>query len=167
MRHAVLLLLIAGFTLLTVVGGTAVAHEPKNVTAKRQHIESRARAQRGTPYVYGGSSPSGFDCSGFTSWVFAGHGASLPHSAAGQFALGGVGDFKHLWKRARLHTGDLVFFKTTSARVGHAGIYIGKGKFIHASSSSGVRIDSVWDRYYYGPRFVGATRVPALQSSKH
>jgi peptidoglycan endopeptidase LytE len=139
------------------------AHEPSKVDKRRRHIEKRARKQLGAPYVYGGSSPSGFDCSGFTRWVFAGHGANLPHSAAGQFALGRVGAFKRLWRRARLHPGDLVFFKTTSARVGHAGIYVGRGRFIHASTSGGVRIDSVRDRYYWAPRWVGATRVPALQ----
>jgi cell wall-associated NlpC family hydrolase len=68
-----------------------------------------------------------------------------------------------VWKRRRLNRGDLVFFKTTGARVGHAGIFIGHGRFIHASSSRGVRIDSIWDPYYYGPRFVGATRIPALR----
>ena len=69
---------------------------------------------------------------------------------------------KRIWRRARLEPGDLVFHKTTSARVGHAGIYIGKGKFISATSSEGVRVRSLYDSYW-GPRWVGATRVPAIQ----
>jgi cell wall-associated NlpC family hydrolase len=88
----------------------------------------------------------------------------LPHNAGAQFSLGGDGNYRHLWKKRKLATGDLVFFDTTSGRVGHVGIYVGRGRFIHASSSNGVRIDSVHDPYYYSPRFVGAVRVPALRT---
>ena len=121
----------------------------------------RAKSQRGTPYRYGGTSPSGFDCSGFTRWTFDGR-QNLPHSSSSQFDMGKRRGFKRVWKRQRLHPGDLVFFKTTSARVGHAGIFVGNGKFISSTSSSGVRVDSLHDSYW-GPRWVGATRVPALQ----
>lgn len=61
---------------------------------------------------------------------------------------------------------DLVFFHTVGAGVGHAGIYIGKGKFISATTSSGVHIDSIYDPYYWGPRWVGAVRVPATRHFK-
>lgn len=143
---------------------SAVAHSHKDWKQARKHVESRARTQRGARYSYGGSSPSGFDCSGFTRWVYAGHGANLPHSSMAQFDMAGRNGFKRVWEMKNLEVGDLVFFKTTSARVGHAGIYIGGKRFIHSSSSGhGVRIDRVDDPYYYRDRFVGATRVPATQ----
>jgi cell wall-associated NlpC family hydrolase len=135
---------------------------PEALKARRQ-IEKRARTQIGTPYVWGGSSSGGFDCSGFTRWVFLPK-AALPHNSDAQFALAGQGRYKRLWRKRKLATGDLVFFDTTSGRVGHVGIYVGEGKFIHASSSNGVRIDSVHDPYYYSPRFVGAVRVPPLRT---
>jgi cell wall-associated NlpC family hydrolase len=141
---------------------SAAARGPKKVLAARRLIEKRARKQIGTPYAWGGSSPGGFDCSGFTRWVFLPK-ATLPHNSDAQFALGGNGAYSRLWKKRKLATGDLVFFDTTSGRIGHVGIYIGAGKFIHASSSSGVRIDSVHDPYYYAPRFVAAVRAPALK----
>jgi cell wall-associated NlpC family hydrolase len=92
---------------------------------------------------------------------------SLPHSSIDQFYMGRRRGFKRIWNLKNLERGDLVFFKTTSARVGHAGMYLGRGRFIHSSSSGGgVRVDSVWDRYYYKPRFVGATRTPYTQRFK-
>lgn len=138
------------------------AHSHRDFRQQRQHVEDRGRSVRGTRYRYGGTSPrTGFDCSGFTRWVYKEHGADLPHSSMDQFRMGSRGRNKRIWKRSKLQVGDLVFFKTTSRRVGHVGIYIGNGKFIHSSSSGGhVRISSIWDPYYYGPRFVAATRLP-------
>ena len=150
----------------TLLGHPALPHSSKKLKVRRKQVAKRARQKLGASYSYGAGGPRAFDCSGFTSWVFGGHGAELPHNAAAQFARGRAGRFRRVWKRSKLRTGDLVFFDTTGARVGHGGIYIGKGRFIHASSSRGVRIDSVWDRYYYGPRWVGATRVPSLRT-KH
>lgn len=145
-----------------IVPAPVEAHSLRNYQKQRSHVEERARTQRGTRYRYGGTSPrTGFDCSGFTRWIFMDHGAQLPHSSIDQFYMARRRGHKRIWRRSKLVVGDLVFFKTTSRRVGHAGMYIGKGNFIHSSSSGGgVRIDSVWDRYYYGRRFVGATRLP-------
>lgn len=142
--------------------GSVWAHRHRDFRAERVHIEERGRSVLGTRYTYGGSSPrSGFDCSGFTRWVFSDHGAELPHSSIDQFYLARRDGHKRIWKRAKLEVGDLVFFKTTSARVGHAGIYIGNGRFIHSSSAAGsVVIHSLMEGYYR-ERFVGATRVPA------
>jgi cell wall-associated NlpC family hydrolase len=111
----------------------------------------------------GGSPSSGFDCSGFTSWVFRDHGASLPHSSIDQFRYAGSNGSRRVWKARNLQRGDLVFFKTTSARVGHAGIYLSKWRFIHSSSAGGsVQISSMSDGYYR-ERFVGATRLKATR----
>lgn len=80
-----------------------------------------------------------------------------------QFRLGNRAAHKRIWKKRNLKKGDLVFHKTTSARVGHVGIYVGRGKFISATSSSGVRKKSIHDPYYWGPRWVGAVRLRATQ----
>jgi peptidoglycan endopeptidase LytE len=155
--------LVAVITALSVVmSGTASAHHVSDHIRERKHIEERARSATGSPYRYGGTSRSGFDCSGFTRWTFGGHGASLPHSSIDQFNMAKRRGHKRIWKRSRLNVGDLVFHKTTSARVGHAGIYVGGGKFISTTSSGGVRVSSLYDSYW-GPRWVGATRVPATQ----
>lgn len=147
--------------LVTFVPSSVSAHSHEEFKRQRAHIEDRARGQIGTRYSYGGTSPrSGFDCSGFTRWLYSEHGASLPHSSADQFALGRRNGYKRIWKRSSLEVGDLVFHKTTSARVGHVGVYIGGGRFVSSTSSGGVRIRSIYDPYYWGPRWVGATRLP-------
>jgi cell wall-associated NlpC family hydrolase len=151
-------LLVAAAILGTVA--PADAHEPADYRTERDHVRARARRQLGTPYRSGGSTPSGFDCSGYTRWVYSGHGANLPHSSAAQFELAHRKGYERVWNRSALEVGDLVFFDTTSARIGHAGIYIGRDRFISSTSSSGVKIDSVYDRDYWGPRWVGATRLP-------
>ncbi|MDP9227042.1 MAG: C40 family peptidase, partial [Actinomycetota bacterium] len=111
--------------LVLTIGGPASAHVLSNWHKERHHIKRRAVGQLGDSYVYGGTSPSGFDCSGFTRWTFLTHGADLPHSAAWQFDLGSHKGYRRIWKRTHLKTGDLVFFHTTSSYIGHAGIYIG------------------------------------------
>lgn len=115
----------------------------------------------GTRYVYGGSSPSGFDCSGFTMYVFKQMGVSLPHSATSQWQSG---KGQKLYSASKLKSGDLVFFNDPSRSKGkacsHAGIYMGGGQFIHASSAnSGGVIVSTLSSGYYNTYFVGGMRV--------
>ncbi|MCS7209685.1 MAG: NlpC/P60 family protein [Fimbriimonadales bacterium] len=113
----------------------------------------RALSYLGVRYRYGGSSSRGFDCSGFTMYIYRRHGILLPHSASAQYRLG-----KPV-SRSELRPGDLVFFRTRGRRISHVGIYIGDGKFVHASSSRGrVRIDTL-DSGYYKQRYVGARRI--------
>ena len=154
--------IIAVLTGLAATAAPAQAHVRDRVRKQRGHIKDRIRGQVGTRYSYGGSSPNGYDCSGLTRWTFDDHGANLPHSSMDQFRLGKRDRYERIWKRSKLKRGDLVFHKTTSARVGHVGVYIGRGKFVSATSSEGVRVRSIYDRYYWGRRWVGATRVPAL-----
>ncbi|MGH2751486.1 MAG: C40 family peptidase [Actinomycetota bacterium] len=137
------------------------AHEYGNAFKQRKHIKNRGKSAVGSPYRYGGTSRSGFDCSGFTLWTFDGHGHNLPRTTSEQFNLAKKHGYKRVWKRKNLKRGDLVFHKTTSARVGHAGIYVGKGKFVSSTSSSGVRVRSLYDPYYWGKRWVGAVRTPS------
>ncbi len=149
---------------VAISGTTAVpasAHHLQKYSKQRAHIEARARSVLGTPYRSGGTSRAGFDCSGMTRWTYLQHGANLPHSSMDQFGLAKRDKHKRVWKRSELEVGDLVFHKTTSARVGHVGIYIGQGKFISATSSEGVKVRDLYDPYYWGPRWVGATRLPA------
>ena len=108
-----------------------------------------ARHFVGTRYVYGGSSPrSGFDCSGLVRYVYGHFGVSLPHSSFGQFDRG------RRIARSALRPGDLVFFDG----LGHVGMYVGHGRFIHAPhSGTRVRIETLAG--WYGSRFVGARRL--------
>lgn len=121
---------------------------------KQAEILSRAQAMRGVRYRLGASSRSATDCSGFTSQVFARSGYHLPRTSSEQSGAG------QRVSRASLQPGDLVFFKTRrGTRVSHVGIYMGKGKFIHASSGGGkVQINSLSDDYY-NRRFVTGRRV--------
>jgi cell wall-associated NlpC family hydrolase len=113
----------------------------------------RALGYLGARYCYGGSGSRGFDCSGFTSYIYRPHGISLPHNSAAQYRVG-----KPV-SRSELRPGDLVFFRTRGNRISHVGIYIGNGKFVHASSARGrVRIDTLTSGYYH-QRYVGARRI--------
>ena len=115
-------------------------------------IVATAKQYLGSKYTYGGSSPStGFDCSGFTSYVFKQHGISLNRTAAAQYSNGVA------VSRANLQPGDLVMFGKSG--INHVAIYIGGGQIIHASTpSTGVRIDSL-STGYYNNNYVGARRV--------
>ena len=115
-------------------------------------IVATAKKYLGYKYVYGGSSPStGFDCSGFTSYVFKQHGITLSRTSAGQYSNGVA------VSRSNLQPGDLVMFGKSS--ITHVAIYIGGGQIIHASTpSTGVRIDSL-STGYYNNNYYGARRV--------
>ena len=123
---------------------------PKN---KVDAVIKTAKKHIGTKYIFGGTTPKGFDCSGFVQYVFKQNGFSLPRTADEQYKLG-----KRVKKRAELEPGDLVFFTTYEKGASHCGIYLGKNQFIHVSSSKGVRIDSL-DDTYWKPRWYGGKHI--------
>lgn len=138
---------------------TANNTKPVQVVATSQKKVSRsdssglvdhALSLQGVPYVFGGTSRKGFDCSGLTQYVYKGSGISLPRTAAEQFRVGSS------VKRAQLQSGDLVFFSTYAPGASHVGIYIGGGRFVDASNS-GVGISSL-NSGYYASRYIGARR---------
>ena len=106
----------------------------------------------GVPYVWGGATPSGFDCSGFVQYVFAQISVNLPRTADVQYELG------RKILQSDLQPGDLVFFETYEPGASHDGIYVGDGKFIAANSGTGVAVVSL-DDSYWSTRYVGARRL--------
>jgi len=111
-------------------------------------VVSIAEQYLGVPYRWGGASPSGFDCSGLVMYVFAQVGVSLPHSSYSQYGMGSP------VSRDQLQPGDLVFFDG----LGHVGIYVGGGQFIHAPHTGDVvRISSLSG--WYSSSYVGARRI--------
>ena len=124
-----------------------------NTTSKADKIIATAKKFIGVPYVWGGVSPSGFDCSGFVQYVFKVHGISLHRPTETQYKHGSY------VSKSNLKPGDLVFFKNTyRAGISHVGIYIGNGQFIHASSSKGVTISNLSSSYYTS-HYYGARRI--------
>lgn len=124
-------------------------------SAKGAALAQYALQFQGYPYVYGGSSPSGFDCSGFVTYVCKQNGFSVNRTASAQMSNGTV------VSRDQLQPGDLVFFNSgnPSKLATHVGIYIGNGQFIHASTpSTGVIISDI-NSSYYSNSFVGARRL--------
>jgi cell wall-associated NlpC family hydrolase len=119
---------------------------------KAQEIIAYAKKFMGVKYVFGGESPSGFDCSGFTMYVFKKFGIDLPHSARSQAGLGLA------VSKSDLIPGDLVFFHTYTSGISHVGIYVGNNNFIEASSSRGIAVTSL-SSSYYSTRYIGATRI--------
>ena len=122
--------------------------KPVRIPLGQQAVEL-ARQQLGVPYVYGGASPSGFDCSGLVIWVYGRLGVDLPHNAAALYAAGRRVSTSHL------KPGDLVFFHG----LGHVGIYIGQGRMIHAPQTGRtVEIEALGQR---SGAVVGARRIVA------
>lgn len=107
----------------------------------------------GVPYRYGGSDPSGFDCSGFVQYVLARHGLVVPREASEQYHVGREIDLKDA------QPGDLIFFETVSRGASHVGMIVGEGRFVHAPSSRGVVRVEAYIANYWSTRVVGARRV--------
>ena len=130
-----------------------VESKENNENSKIDKIVNLAKAQIGKPYRWGAAGPSSFDCSGFTTYIYKnGAGISLPRTSVSQSKTGTK------VSRSNLKTGDLVFFNTSGKGVSHVGMYIGDSKFIHSSSSKGIRIDSL-NSTYYKSRFISGSRI--------
>lgn len=131
---------------------TGVTVHPSALKADVSKIVTTAKGLIGTPYVWGGMTPAGFDCSGYVQYVFAANGVQLKRTSAQQYSMGTWVD------RSKLQVGDLVFFNTSGKGVSHCGIYLGSGQFIHCSSSKGVTISNM-SNSYWSSRYMGARRV--------
>jgi len=120
---------------------------------KVDKIIQQAKWYTGVPYVWGGQSPAGFDCSGFTHYVFLKNGVIIPRTSELQYKTG-------TWvSRNNLKPGDLVFFTTYKPGPSHVGIYIGNNQFIHASSGADKVTISDLNKSYYVQHYIGAKRV--------
>jgi cell wall-associated NlpC family hydrolase len=135
----------------TVVGVSVVTPQSDTIAPPPTHsnVVGVAMSMLGTPYVWGGSAPGGFDCSGLVMWAYAQVGVSLPHSSYAQFTYGVP------VSRDQLQPGDLVFFDG----LGHVGIYIGGGQFVHAPHTGDVVKISSLSEDWYASAFVGARRI--------
>ena len=116
-------------------------------------LTGTALSLRGRPYRNGGADPSGFDCSGFTQYVYAQYGVTLPRDVADQFKQGAS------VKPDAIAPGDLVFFSTTGPGASHVAIAVGGDEFVHAPSSTGVVRVERMSSSYWAPRFLGARRI--------
>ena len=137
-------------------GGSSGGVNLSNIPASGD-VASYAVQYTGSRYVYGGSSPRGFDCSGLTSYVYGKFGVKLPHSAAGQFSTRYGAAISSM---DNLKAGDLVFFSGTGGHRGisHVAIYIGGGRIVHAMTPRyGVQISNVFDDYWVR-HYAGAIR---------
>lgn len=142
MKRTVSFVLAAGIA-WGAFAGTAAASTP---------LESAVDRLIGIGYQYGGTTTKGFDCSGFTSYVFEQFGIELPRTSKDQAAVGTK------VAKSELKAGDLVFFNTSGKGISHVGIYLGDGTFAHASTSRGVIITDLNDSYY-AKRYVTARRI--------
>lgn len=117
-------------------------------------IINTAKELLDTRYIYGGTTINGFDCSGYIQYVFNQHDVKLERTAAQQYTYNGTSVAK-----SDLQPGDLVFFSSSSQSVGHVGMYVGDGQFIHSSSGAGKVIITNLNTSYYVSHYVGAKRV--------
>jgi peptidoglycan DL-endopeptidase CwlO len=159
-RFVLRALLIAGSSLLLLApasfaSGTGLAPQevrpapPRTVAEVALH---RALEMRGVPYVWGGSTPSGFDCSGLVRFAYRGAGITLDHSSYAQWDAG-----RHV-RRRDLLPGDIVFFG-----MGHVGLYVGGNRFVHAPETGRVVSINRIDRGWYAAMFSGGVRVRGSQ----
>lgn len=123
------------------------------LSAKISGIISEAQALTGTPYVWGGTTKAGFDCSGFTQFVFASQGIELPRTSQAQANVGSAVSYTNL------QPGDLLFFSFTgNGTISHVGIYLGNSQFISATTHNGVAITPLTSSYWLNA-YKGARRV--------
>ncbi len=139
LRASALLLALAGS--FGVLAGTA--SPASAMTSYQAGILREAKAHQGDPYKYGAAGPHRFDCSGYTLYVFRRVGKTLPHNSARQYS-----SVRHVAKSSK-RIGDLVFFRNSSGRIYHVGIYAGSNRIWHAPhSGSNVKLATIWTSSY-------------------
>ncbi len=139
-------------TSITSRSSAPASRSGSTVSRKGTAIVEYSKQFLGTPYVSGGSSPSGFDCSGFTYYVFKQYGVTLPRTSSSQANAG------HYVAKSELKPGDLVFFDTYGG-ISHVGIYVGNDSFIHSTVPGDVVKISSLSTAYYKSRYVTARRI--------
>ena len=147
------LLSVNGLVTTAVATASTTYDVPEVNKTEAQKIVDYAYTYLGTPYVYGGKTPAGFDCSGFTMYVFAQFGYTLNRVSTDQYENGVYVAYEDL------EIGDLVFFSSNKKAIGHVGIYVGDGYFIHASSPGDVVRVTDLSSDYYASHYVGARRI--------
>lgn len=152
-RNAIFALATALFIFLLPIG----EKEASAADFTASEFKTVATKYIGVPYVYGGTSTSGFDCSGYTRYVMSQLGISLPRSSSSMYQVG------ESVSKNELLPGDLLFFNTSGRGVSHVGIYLGGGEFIHSQTGKGVSRSKLNDPYYWGNKYVGAKRVASVE----
>lgn len=154
MKKKWLLPIFASFMLFTTI------HIDTAEAATASDVTETASKYLGIPYVYGGTTTKGLDCSGFTSKVFSDLGIKLNRTSSSQYEQGTA------VAKDDLQVGDLLFFNTSGKGVSHVSIYTGDGKMIHSQTGKGVSYSDVNDPYYWGSRYIGAKRVATFDSEQ-
>jgi len=144
--------LISRILIVFVLSLTLAPQWNASAASKGEEIVAFAKKYTGVPYVFGGTSPSGFDCSGFLYYVYGKFGIDLPRTSAEQYKVGNA------VSKSDLLPGDIVLFENTyKPGISHSGIYIGNNSFISAENS-GIKVSSL-SNSYWGPKFVKGKRI--------
>ncbi|MDN4075645.1 C40 family peptidase [Fictibacillus terranigra] len=142
---------VAGKNTFKALGVKTPSKSKSSASYSSTRLISTAKQYMGVPYRWGGTTPKGFDCSGYINYVFdKSAGVDLPRTVSGIYLRG--------TSVSTPKAGDVVFFQTYKRGASHAGIYIGNHKFIHSSSSKGVSIASMQNPYW-APKFLGAKKL--------
>ena len=148
-----LLPIFASFMILSGAGAD------KAEAATQTQLTNIAYKYIGVPYVYGGTTTSGLDCSGYTQLVFKQLGIKINRTSAAQYSQGTA------VSKNNLQIGDLVFYNTSGRGVSHVGIYVGNNKFAHSATSTGVTVTSM-STSYWAKRYVGAKRIATFDAEE-